>query len=247
MQLYKMLLWRKPEEKEASFEEIAKRAYDTVNLFCSLPVEYRPRYLANQCLRTAVEFDWSYGGFSAALKKGVNKEPFTGCIFEDLGYGINFFSSKKDSLSFEYDISVGIKSGKFKNVIMINIPIQFNMIDSHNSDIIAKLFEEAIDKFEPQWGCIVNQSIRRKEAFKIDPRNRTTKEVYWMTYWSDEYASIVGKRKLESIPTAFPDAEYHNGLLRLRKQAFDVDNEADIEYLLNVRRYLFGEASDIRN
>ena len=238
MNWYSMILWRKPEKDDATFEEIAKRAYDTLVLFNELPENFRPNYQTVSRKKDAKEFNWDYACFYSTLKKKTNIDAFTGVTFGDLGYRMSFFSSLKSGQSFGYSIGVGSKSKLFSNTFIVDSPVFSNIIDEHDSNVILKLFESAIDVFQPYWGCVINEAIEKKEKNKIDIKTRTSKEVHWLTYWADEYVEIVGKKKLETISQVFPKAKFHNGLLKLQNKAFDVDDEDDIQYLRSVRKYL---------
>lgn len=240
MNWYSLIMWRKSEKKEASFEEIAKRAYDTLISFNQLSEICRPNFLKAKKKKDVERIDWDYESFSLALKNSINREAHTGKVFEDLGYRMGFFSSLKNDQSFDYSIGVGIKNKSFSNTLIVHSPILYNAIDEHDSDVIAKLFERTIKVFEPYWGCVINDAIEKMERTEIDVNTRATREVHWLTYWSDEYAKIIGTEKLNNISQDFPKAKYHNGILKLQELMMDVSSEEDILYLQSVRQYLFG-------
>lgn len=89
IQRHSIVLWRQAERKDKSFEEIAKEAYEVLDLFQCYPQELRPNYLTVKTKKDIKEFDWNYKNFSEQLKKGINKEGEV--IFNELGYSISFF------------------------------------------------------------------------------------------------------------------------------------------------------------
>lgn len=69
MHWYTIGFWRKTEQSGIPFDEIARRAYDTITIFNDLQEEYRPNYQTVRRKRDAVPFDWGYDNFYEKLKK----------------------------------------------------------------------------------------------------------------------------------------------------------------------------------
>lgn len=110
IQRHSIILWRKADRADKSFEEISKEAYEVLNLFQDCPQELRPNYLTAKTRKDVKEFDWNYENFSNMLKKGINREGET--TFEDLGYSTSFFSSLDEQNSTAFIMTAGNKFEK---------------------------------------------------------------------------------------------------------------------------------------
>ena len=69
IQRYSIILWRKAEQENISFEEISKDAYDVFNIFQNYPQDLRPNYMTVRTRKDIEIFDWNYKHFCEQLKK----------------------------------------------------------------------------------------------------------------------------------------------------------------------------------
>ena len=82
LQRHSIILWKKAEKKDKSFEEISNEAYRVLDLFQDMPCELRPNYLTANTRKGIKEFDWNFENFTNILRAGINKEGKN--IFESL-------------------------------------------------------------------------------------------------------------------------------------------------------------------
>ena len=68
MKICEMLLWRNSEKPEISFDEIAERAYSTMELFNALLPKYRPNFLTVRRKKDARKLNWNYIDFKHILR-----------------------------------------------------------------------------------------------------------------------------------------------------------------------------------
>lgn len=235
IQRHSIILWKKAEKKDKDFEEIAKEAYEVLNLFQDCPQELRPNYLTAKTKKDIKEFDWNYENFRSMLKKGINKEGEN--IFEDLGYSISFFSSLNGQNSCGFEIIAGNKNEKFYNVLIINLPLSLNLYDKKMADMIRNLFEKLIQSYKPYWGCISNKALSRKYGKFLEGNLPTT--VHWINYWSEDIIGTIGMKKIQNVVDKNTMSTFKTGILSIKETALDVEKEDDIRLHAEFHKQLF--------
>lgn len=222
-QRHSIILWKKAEEKDRGFEEIARETYEVLGLFQCYPQELRPNYLTGKTEKDIKEFDWNYENFRDVLKKGVNKEGKS--IFEDLGYSISFFSSLNGQDSCGFEVVAGNKNERFYNVLIINLPLSLNLYDAKRAGMITGLFEKLVRLYLPYWGCVSNKALSRKYKKFLEGDVPTT--VHWVNYWSEHIVGIIGREKIESL-VGNNTVSFNGGILTIKGTALDVEKEHDV-------------------
>lgn len=235
IQRHSIILWKKAEKKDKDFEEIAKEAYEVLNLFQDCPQELRPNYLTAKTKKDIKEFDWNYENFRSMLKKGINKEGEN--IFEDLGYSISFFSSLNGQNSCGFEIIAGNKNEKFYNVLIINLPLSLNLYDKKMADMIRNLFEKLVQSYTPYWGCISNKALSRKYGKFLEGNLPTT--VHWINYWSEDIIGTIGMKKIQNVVDKNTMSTFKTGILSIKETALDVEKEDDIRLHAEFHKQLF--------
>lgn len=235
IQRHSIILWKKAEKKDKSFEEIAKEAYEVLNLLQDCPQELRPNYLTAKTKKDIRQFDWNYENFSSALKKRVNKEGEI--IFEDMGYAISFFSSMNTEDSCSIEVETGNKNEKFYNTLIINLPLSLNLYDKKTAHMIRNLFERLVRTYMPYWGCISNKALSRKYGKFLEGSLPVT--VHWMNYWSGDIIQTIGMEKIQQAADVYSSILFENCILLIKEIALDVDREEDIRFHNELQKLLF--------
>lgn len=235
VQRHSIILWKKAESEDRSFEKISKEAYDILNIFQDYPQNLKPNYLTVRSQKDIEEFSWNYGNFSSILKKGVNKE--NGNVFENLGYSISFFSSMNEEDSCAFQMTAGNKNDKFYNTLIINLPLSLNLYDKETADMIRTLFEKLVSSYIPYWGCISNKALSRKYGKYLEGDLPTT--VHWINYWSDNIIEKIGIEKIQKIVDANSAILFKKGILSIKDTALDVDKAEDIRFHDKLQKHLF--------
>nr|MCR4933690.1 hypothetical protein [Lachnospiraceae bacterium] len=160
VQCYSIILWKKAEKNDKSFNQIAEDAFSVLEVFKNFSSEFRPNYLSAASKKEVREFDWDYNSFYSLLKSGVNKEGKE--IFKDLGYSVSFFSSKEDEKSCGINLHVGAKNERLLNTLIVDLPISFDMCKVENAKIIYDLFSGLVNVFRPFWGCVSDNILSKR-------------------------------------------------------------------------------------
>ncbi len=236
-QVHTIILWKKADRPDKSFKEIAAEAYSVMEIFQDYPVELRPNYLCASSLKKTREFQWSYENFEELLRKNVNREGET--IFEDLGYGVGFFSSKTNRESSGFILHVGTKNIKFSNTCIIDLPLSLDLYNREKAAMIYGLFVKLVQKFGPYWGCITNDSLFYERGYERYMVDGIPTMVHWLNYWPEDIAAAIGKERIRQVLSGNPSMRYENGILVAKDTAFDVNNEDDMEYHDKIQSQLF--------
>ena len=235
VQRHSIILWRKAEEKDKSFEEISTEAYEVLNLLQDYLQELRPNYLTSNTKKDIQRFDWNYENFSNVLKKGINKEGKN--TFEDLGYSISFFSSMNEEDSCSFQMRAGNKNEKFFNTLIINLPLSINLYDEKTAEEINNLFEKLVQAYIPHWGCVSNKVLSRKYGKFLEGNLPTT--VHWINYWSEDIISTIGMARIQKIIDINLGVSFKNGILSIKNTALNMDKEDDIRFHDEMQKQLF--------
>lgn len=235
IQRHSIILWRKAEKEDKSFEEISKETYEVLNVFQHCSQELRPNYLPGKTKKDIKEFDWNYENFSEQLKKGVNKE--NEVVFKELGYSISFFSSMDEKNSCTFSMIVGNKFEKMNNVLIVDLPLSYNLYEKETADMISELFEKLVQVYKPFWGCISNRALSRKYGKFLEGNLPTT--VHWMNYWSEDIIRTVGMDKIQNVVEKNITVSFKRGILSINETALDVEKEDDIRYHDLLQKQLF--------
>lgn len=237
VQVHTIILWKEADRLGKSFKEIAEEAYGVMNVFQDYPIELRPNYLCASSLKNAKEFEWGYENFEELLKKRVNREG--GRIFEDLGYCVGFFSSKKNRESSGFSLNVGTTNKKFNNSCIINLPVSLDLYNEKKAAMICNLFMKLVEKFGPYWGCVVNKVLYYGNGYERYIVDGIPTMVHWLNYWSEDIAVAIGKEKIQQVLSDNPFMKYENGILVAKDTAFDINKEDDMKYHDKIQSQLF--------
>ena len=235
IQRHSIILWKKAEKKDKDFEEIAKETYEVLKQFQECPQELRPNYLTAKTKKDIKEFDWNYENFRSMLKKGINKEGEN--IFEDLGYSISFFSSLNEQNSCGFEIITGNKNEKFYNVLIVKLPLSYNLYEKETAAIIRDLFEKLVQVYKPFWGCISNRALSRKYGKLLEGNLPTT--VHWINYWSEDIICTIGMDKIQNVVDENITVSFKRGIFSINETALDIEKEEDIRYHDLLQKQLF--------
>ena len=235
IQRHSIILWRKAEREDKSFEEISKEAYEVLELFQRYPQELRPNYLTAKIKKDIKEFEWNYKNFSNQLKRGINKEGEV--IFNELGYSISFFSSLDEKNSCAFSMTVGNKFEKINNVLIVDLPLTYNLYDKEKADIISNLFEKLVQVYKPFWGCISNKALSRKYGKFLEGSLPTT--VHWLNYWSEDIWKTIGIEKIQNMINKNATSTFKTGILSIKETALDVEKEDDVRLHAEIHKQLF--------
>lgn len=231
-QTYTIILWRKAETKEESFDEISKRIYNTLSLLQKYDEIFRPNYLTITKKNCISKFEWNYLNFSSKLQNGVIK--IGKDEMSELGYSLSFFSSLNENESCSVTLRVGNKNTRFVNSIIISLPVIVEYSKKSNSNMLKKLFIELVNCFEPYWGCVSNNK------FKIGTIGHMCGNkplyIHWLNYWSKDVTDNVASSFFENLVN-FSNVSYKDNILQLSENAFDYRNEKDFLYFQNINNY----------
>lgn len=234
IQTYSIILWRKPEREETSFEEIANRIYDTLCVLQKYDEIFRPNYLTVKEKSNASRIDWSYKIFYEKLQNQVMK--IGKKEIPELGYSLSFFSSLNDEESCGISFRVGNKDNRFVNSLVINLPNSIEYSEEKNSSMLKTLFCELVNSFEPYWGCVSSNKFKMDNLKYLS--GNTPLYLNWLNYWSNEVESAVGEEFFEKIKN-MKDVLYKDGILQISKRALDYRNDKDMEYFKNINHTFF--------
>ncbi len=237
IQRHSIILWRKAEQENKSFEEISKDAYDVLNLFQYYPQDLRPNYMTVKTKKDIEIFDWNYKNFCEQLKKGINREGDV--MFKELGYSISFFSSTDEKNSCNISMRTGNKFEQINNTLVIDLPLSFDVSNPQMAVIISDLFEKLVQTYKPFWGCISNKALSRKYGKFLDGNMPTT--VHWINYWSEDIIETVGMKKIQNVVDNNMISTFKNGILSIRETAIDVEKEDDVRLHAKIHKQLFLE------
>lgn len=224
-QFYKLILWRKAEREDVSFEEIAKRAYETITLFKVLEPKYQPNFEKVFSKKDAKLFDWDYNNFYNYLKSNVNREGKT--EFKELGYSIGFFSSLNSNESCGYDLRVGATENPFTNTFLVRFSINMDMFNEEMSRKIELIFKQAIKIFEPFWGCVVNNRLNTTEGY-LNNDNSFPKAFHWLNYLSNEMLDKLDKKVLNALEKKYK-IECDGNIIKLKNIALNANLAEDVK------------------
>lgn len=229
-QTYTMIFWRHAEKEDIAFDDIAKRAYDTLQIFNKyFPEKYRPNYTTVKNKSEANLYNWNYEDFCNDLMKNVNHT--RDMVFKDLGYSLSFFSSLNDESSCGYMIHVGATNKMFLNTISVNLSIDFDYFNKDYYDILEKTFYKCAEKFGAFYASIYNTKIGggKFAKFKSDSVYDIT-SVNWLNYWSPEILKSFDAKVLKKLEKEYEEFIFKNGFIKLQDKPLNAESEEDLEY-----------------
>lgn len=235
IQRHSIILWKKAEKPDKSFEEISNEAYRVLDLFQDMPCELRPNYLTAYTKKGIKEFDWNFENFTNILRAGISKEGKK--TFESLGYSISFFSSFDEEKSCDFSLIAGNKSEKTHNALIIDLPLAFNLYDKANAELIISLFRKLVRLYIPYWGCVSNNVLARKYGKFLEGSRPTT--VHWMNYWPEEVVRAVGIDRIQGLIQGNQGTSFDDGILLVKDTAFDLSKEEDIRLHEKIHNQIF--------
>lgn len=233
VQRHSIILWKKAENEDKSFEQISKEAYDVFKLFLDYPWELKPNYLTVKSKKNIEKFDWNYDNFSNILKRGVNQDGNT--LFEKLGYSISFFSTLDEKYSCAFQMKTGNKNNKFYNTFTINLPIILDLYDKNTADMIRILFENLVSTYKPYWGCISNKELSRKYGKFLNGNLPTA--IHWINYWTEEIIREIGLEKIQKIVDLGSEIKFQKGILIIKDTALNVEKDEDIKFYDEIQKF----------
>jgi len=235
MQYFTLRLCRESESSDVTFDEVAKRTYDTIEVFRVLEQKYQPNYATVWRKKDAKLFDWSYENFCKHLKESVNREG--DLVFEDLGRTCGFFSSLKNHESLGYMFTVGTTNPKFINTFKVNFPIEFDYFDEKMSKKMEDIFRQAVKVFEPFWGCMENSLITNEsKCFNEDMSFPT--EFHWLNYLSDDMMSKVNPKAVKKLAKKYNEFECKDNIIKLQNIALNAHSPEDVKLKNDVDKAL---------
>lgn len=232
VQRHTIVLWKYADKEKKDFSELSKYAYEIIGLLRKYPTGIQPNFLQANTKKEVKTFDWDYNNFYELLEKGINAE--NGNVFSELGYTISFFSSLNEEESSSIKLHVG--DIKNKNILIIDLPISFNLFEKTNAIIVRNLFKDLVMKFEPFWGCVSNRVLSRKYGKYLDGNLPTT--IHWINYWNDTIINEIGNKKIMSILKKYPYILFDNGILSIKDTALNVEDLEDMNYHEELQKIL---------
>lgn len=225
IQRYKIILWKKPEDSDREFDDIARETYNTLLVFQKFPKYLRPNYLTSETKNNALVSYWEYEDFKNTLKHNVNKEG--NIVFEELGYRISYFSDMDDEKSCGISLKVGNKDQRFVNTLIVDLPIFLDLKNNNNIEIIKLLFRMLVLEFKPNWGCVLNRALTRKYGKYVKDGLPST--IHWINYWSEEIINRFGADRLENfINDSITVSQIDKGVFSISEKALLSDVEDDV-------------------
>ena len=225
-QKHSIILWKKAEDADKTFNEIASEAYQVFSAMQKFPPQFRPTYLTAKTKKSARETDWTRVQFFDELSKKVNREGRKS--FKELGYTISFFSSMTEVDSCSIKMTVGNKVPQFYNTLIVDFPFLFDIDNTESAKSVYAMFETLVKCFRPFWGCVSNAQLSRQFGGFIADGIPTT--VHWINYWSPEIVNSIGEAKIQDALRELPDATLNDGILIVREKPFDIEDKVSVEY-----------------
>ena len=142
---------------------------------------------------------------------------------------------EKNSCTFS--MIVGNKFEKMNNVLIVDLPLSYNLYEKETADMISELFEKLVQVYKPFWGCISNRALSRKYGKFLEGNLPTT--VHWMNYWSEDIIRTVGMDKIQNVVEKNITVSFKRGILSINETALDVEKEDDIRYHDLLQKQLF--------
>lgn len=226
IQIHKIILWKKAEKKDKSFEEISNDLFNLLCVFDEFPNEMRPNYFSAYSKNSFKNYDHSFETLKTMLNDFVNKEHNNN--FDNLGYRFSMFSSLENKKSFGYQILVGNKDERFNNSIVISIPIGFDCYNSDNYNLIFDLFVKLTNVFNPYWGCISNKIISDKYDSFFENKKPTT--IHWINYFNEELQKIIGIERIYNSLSLFSNIKFKDNVLSLQESPINAFNQSEMNY-----------------
>ncbi len=164
----------------------------------------------------------------------MNKEGKT--IFPDLGYRVSFFSSFKEDESASISLLIGVRSTKFINNFIVNLPLSFPIYeDNQLNERLVELFKNCIDVFNPFWACIGNSTnLRRYDGYWGE---QVPKSIQWVNYFNNEVAQRLCENMILTSPVRIKEKFNSGYLLVIKNQPINDENEEDIILQQQVNNY----------
>lgn len=224
-QWYSLILWRKPEKESVTFEEVAKRAYQTISVFMELQPNYRPNYAKVGKKRDAKLFEWNYDNFCDYLNKKARKTSQQ--MFKDLGYTCGFFSSLNSGESCGYSLSVGITNKMFVNSFVVEFSTSMDYFNGEVSAKIEELFRRSVKTFNPYWGCVVNMGMKECDNF-LTADDSSPNEIHWLNYMSNSMLKNLNPKGIKRLTKECKQFKCEDNFIKLQDVALNADVVEDV-------------------
>lgn len=234
-QYYTMIFWRKAENENVSFEDVAKMGFDIMTIFNKfLSNEYRPNFKTVRDIKNVSIYDWSYDSFALDLKQNVNhtKEK----IFQELGYSMNFFSSLNNNRSVSYSLSIGKTNINFTNSIIVQFPVLFDYFNEDIYNSMKIIFYKVVERFSPYFACVVNSKLKNNGHYL--GQDLIPNGVHWLNYWSQDILNSININKLLVLKEENPEFSYNDGIIQVKNSPLNADIEDDVSYIRHIEDIL---------
>lgn len=241
---FTIILWRKPEKKGITIEEVLNESMPIFNYLNDLPKWLKPNYTFFK--RRPVEIQLTKEYVLNKLKSGISKEDNR--VFVELGYLFTLFSEKDESGSqISWSFKLGNTDEKFINSIIIDFPtdmLNTYRIQSKEIEILL-LFNQLVRLFEPFFGCILSDVISIKyESILTDGIPAT---LYGYNYWNEDMIERIGMERIIHL-VELGEIEYEEpGFIKLFDGFVDVFDDEQMKKRKEIEDYLLYNDETIFN
>lgn len=161
-------------------------------------------------------------------------------------YMIVFYSSLKNKDSVGYYFKI-YKNKKYTTILAKDktdeLTVDFsddfeywNLEEMNNIDLLFKIL---IKWFRPDYAYVENKAIYRKIGFNHAYFQEGRPSILnWINYFSPNIIGKIGLDKINEFCKSNKEAEFNNGILKIRKSALDAESQEDLEFLYNAEKML---------
>jgi hypothetical protein len=229
IQTYSLILWSKA--KKEDLDTSIDKAYRMLLAINECGPQFGPNFLTGKTPRLAKPFELNYANVEKLVKKEANK------LFPDLGSEFSFFSSKQNHEGAGISISIGISDPKFTNSLVLELPINFQINDDKNIEMLLGLFRKGIDILDPYLGFILNSFTHNR----VDDlaQNHIPTTVHWMNFWSNEIVQHFGEKRLLDTPMYMKEKIINKGyIFMIQRKPLDDNHAEEVELQFDTNRSL---------
>ncbi|MBP3891817.1 MAG: hypothetical protein J6D29_06560 [Solobacterium sp.] len=235
---YSIILWKKAEREDISFDEVVDNAMPIFEYLDTLPETIKPRY--TYVHKKAVPIILDRKTIETKMWNGCNKED--GKLIIDFGYSFSLFSSiiSDGNCEISYKFRFGNTYNLIPNTIIIDF--RFNQIKAIldiNKSLICEMFESLIWLFKPYFGCIANrQPLNDSQKYIKSDGSKIPATLYGYNYWNEEMLEKIGLDRIKSL-----EGKYHlhfeePGFIKLFDGFIDINNEEQLKERKEIEDYL---------
>lgn len=215
---YKMLIWAKP--KSESIEEQVSCAYGILSKLKEYKL-FEKLLLPAKSKKEVKEFDITEKHIEELILNKRDKK------YMNLGSLLSFFTSLNQESSMSVLFSVGRSNSKFRNVMVISLPINFT-----SSELIEsiELLKDLVRLYKAFYACITsNMNLELYDDF-YDFAGERPKVAFWVNYWGKEIIKNI-KMNEEVLEAVYEYEMTEDGCyIRLQNEPIDISNNQHIEF-----------------